>query len=68
MLDNAGRPSEARTFHQHAVTLAREQGDHASAAICLHNMAVNCIDVGELAQAADLLQECARLRLAHDGL
>jgi len=40
VLDNAGRPHETPAFHQQAATLAREHGEHASAAICLHNMAV----------------------------
>ncbi len=68
VLDNAGRPHEARPFHQKAMTIALRRGDHADAIVIGNNMAVGDIDVGEVERAAEQLADNERLRLAHDRL
>ncbi len=68
LLDNLGRPLEARPFHRHCIELARQQGLHSEQVIGTLNLAVSLLDTGEAAAALAELQAAERLRLAHDGL
>lgn len=68
VLDNAGRPHQARPFHHRAIEIARERGLHSEIVIGHHNLAVSLIDTGELPAAARLLEEAESLRLSHDSL
>ncbi len=68
VLDNAGRPQEALPLHEQALNIARARGEHSEAIILCANMAISCIDVGELRRADSLLQQGEQLRLQHDAL
>ncbi len=66
--DNAGRPHEGREFHRRAIDIGRRRGEHSEAMVASQNLAASCIDTGELASAAVMLQQAEALRLAHDDL
>lgn len=68
VLDNAGRPHEARRFHERAIAISRQRGLHSEIVIASQNLAVSLIDTGELPAAAVLLEQAESLRLSHDSL
>ncbi|MBL8351083.1 MAG: AAA family ATPase [Burkholderiaceae bacterium] len=68
LLDNLGRPQEARPFHRRCIDLAFDQGLHSEQVIGRLNLAVSLLDTGEPEAARVELQVAERLRLAHDDL
>lgn len=68
VLDNLGRPLEARASHRRGVELALGQGQHSEFVMGSKNLAVNHIDSGELDAAMALLDAAERERRAHDAL
>lgn len=68
LLDNLGRPHEARPFHRRCIEIAQQQGLHSEQIIGSLNLAVSLLDTGEPAAALQQLEAAERLRLAHDGL
>lgn len=68
VLDNLGRPLEARASHRRGVELALLHKQHSEFVIGSKNLAVNHIDTGELEAAMTLLDAAERERRAHDAL
>jgi DNA-binding SARP family transcriptional activator len=68
VLDNLGRPLEARASHRRGVELALLHKQHSEFVMGSKNHAVNHIDTGELETAMVLLDTAERERRAHDAL
>ncbi len=68
VLDNLGRPLEARASHRRGVQLALLHRQHSEFVMGSKNHAVNHIDTGELEAAMTLLDAGERERRAHDAL
>lgn len=68
VLDNLGRPLEARASHRRGVELAILHKQHSEFVVGSKNLAVNHIDTGELEAAMRLLDAAERERRAHDSL
>lgn len=68
VLDNLGRPIEARASHRRGVELALLHKQHSEFVMGSKNLAVNHIDTGELETAMTLLDAAERERRAHDAL
>lgn len=68
LLDNLGRPQQARPLHRRCIDIAQQQGLHSEQIIGTLNLAVSLLDTGEPAAALAQLEAAERLRLAHEGL
>ena len=68
VLDNLGRPLEARASHRRGIELALLHKQHSEFVMGSKNLAVNHIDTGELEAAMALLDAAERERRAHDAL
>lgn len=68
VLDNLGRPLEARASHRRGIALALLHKQHSEFVVGSKNLAVNHIDTGELEAAMTLLDAAERERRAHDAL
>ena len=68
VLDNLGRPLEARASHRRGIELALLHKQHSEFVMGSKNLAVNHIDTGELEAAMARLDAAERERRAHDAL